>query len=86
MRGRGERCADVERRAGVAVIVDQQNFLGVGTLYGEAAQIVGGETVGGVEFYLAAVEAGGYVERGEFDGGASVCRDRPRFSWPWFCR
>ena len=49
MRGGGERGADVERRTMVAVVVDQQGFLRIGTLDGEAAEVVGGKSVGGVD-------------------------------------
>ena len=44
LRGRRERGADVQRRTAVAVVMDQQDFLRVGTLDGEAAQIVGRES------------------------------------------
>ena len=76
LRGRRERGADVERRTIVAVVMDQQDFLRVGTLDGEAAQIVGGKAVGVVDLDLAAAEAVGHFERGEVDGGASVGGDR----------
>ena len=76
LRGRRERGADVERRTVVAVVMDQQGLLRVGTLDGEAAQVVGREAVGGVDLDLAAAEAVGHFERGEIDGGASVGGDR----------
>ena len=75
LRGRRERGADVERRTVVAVIMDQQGFLRVGTLDGEAAEVVGRETVGGVDLDLAAAEAVGHFEGGEVDGGASIGGD-----------
>ena len=75
LRGRRERGADVERRAVVAVIMDQQSLLRVGTLDGEAAEIVGRKAVGGIDFHFAAVEAVGHFERGELDGGAAVGGD-----------
>src|SRR5689334_24961749 len=56
--------------------MDQQNFLRIGALDGKAAQIVGYEAIGGVDLDLAAAEAVRDFERGEVDGGASVCRNR----------
>ena len=76
LRGRGERGADVERRMVVAVVMDEQGLLRVGTFDGKVAKIVSGEGVGGIDLDLAAAEAVGRFERGELDVGASVGRDR----------
>ena len=56
--------------------MNQQGLLRIGTLDGEAAEIVGRQGVGGIDLDLAAAEAVGHFERGEFDGGASVGGDR----------
>ena len=79
LRGGGERGADVERRTVFSVVVNEEGLLRVGTFDGEAAEIVGGETIGGIDFYFAAAEAVGHFERGEIDGGASVDGDHDRF-------
>ena len=80
LRGRRERGSNVKRRAGVAVVMDQQDFLRVGTLDGKAAKVVRGKAVGGVDLDLAAAEAVGHFERGEVDGGPSIGGDRDGFS------
>ena len=63
LRGRGKCRSDVERRAVVAVIVDEQGLLRVGAFDGETAEIVGGERVGGIDLDFAAAEAVGHFER-----------------------
>ncbi len=75
LRSRRERGADIERRTVVAVVMDQQGFLRIGTLDGKAAQVVGREAVRVVDLDFAAAEAVGHFERGEVDGGPSVGGD-----------
>src|SRR6202041_2838705 len=60
---------------GVAVVMDQQGFLRVGTLDGKAAQVVGREGVA-VDLDLAAAEAVRHFEPWEVNGGPSVGGDR----------